>query len=36
MYNDVTVYNIQDYLSISEDGFGEKELEDLLSEFSCI
>ena len=36
MYKDVQVYNIQDYLSISEDGFGEKELEDLLSEFSCI
>ena len=36
MYNDVTVFNIREYLSIQDDrNLGEEELRQLLSEFSC-
>lgn len=36
MLNDVTVFNIRDYLSAKDDKeLGEEELFGLLSEFSC-
>jgi hypothetical protein len=36
MFNDVTVFNIREYLSVKDDkDLGEKELQQLLSEFSC-
>lgn len=36
MVNGITVFNIRDYLSAKDDNvLGEKELYDLLSEFSC-
>lgn len=36
MLNDITVFNIREYLSIRDDKvLGEKELQQLLSEFSC-
>lgn len=36
MINDVTVFNIREYLSVRDDKvLGEEELRKLLSEFSC-
>lgn len=36
MLNDVTVFNIREYLSGKDNKeFGEEELRNLLSEFSC-
>lgn len=36
MLNEVTVLNIREYLAVTENGrFGEEELKELLSEFSC-
>lgn len=36
MLNEVTVLNIREYLAATENGrFGEEELKELLSEFSC-
>lgn len=36
MLSDVTVLNIREYLAATENGrFGEEELKELLSEFSC-
>ena len=36
MLNDVTVFNIREYLSAKDDNeLGEEELRQLLSEFSC-
>lgn len=36
MLNDVTVFNIREYLSgIDDKVLGESELKDILSEFSC-
>ena len=36
MFNDVTVFNIREYLSTKDDkDLGEEELRELLSEFSC-
>ena len=36
MINDITVFNIREYLSVKDDKvLGEEELRKLLSEFSC-
>lgn len=36
MLNDVTVFNIREYLSLKDDKeLGEEQLRELLSEFSC-
>ena len=36
MLNDVSVFNIREYLSIQNDGvLGEEALKEVLSEFSC-
>ena len=36
MLNEVTVLNIREYLAATENGrFGEEELKELLTEFSC-
>lgn len=36
MFNDITVFNIREYLSAKdEEDFGEEELREVLSEFSC-
>lgn len=36
MFNDITVFNIREYLSARDDkDLGEEDLKQLLSEFSC-